>query len=148
MRIAFLFFLLKGTFLTASMATPSISIGIEPINEIALERIPPISLPSKSQKNSCVYKGSYSITTNETQKKITASLSSPLPNNTTLSMQLKPPKGASSAGEKTISEAETLLVSNISKLAESNLEITYSLHSSGPCLEGSYLKVVTLTLTD
>jgi hypothetical protein len=148
MRLLFFLLLFKGTLLFPSVINPIITLGIEPINEIALQKIPPINLPPRSQGGSCTYKGSYAITTNGIGKKITASLDSPLPDSTSLSIRLSPPKGAISAGTVPISQKASILVSNVSKVAESNLEITYFLSSSKPCTEGIYLKVITLTLID
>ena len=148
MRIAFFILFFKSTLLISSVINPILTLGVEPINEIALQRIPPMALPSKSQGGICTYQGSYAITTNETDKKITASLDMPLPGDASLSIRLNAPKGAVSAGTVSISQKEATLVSSISKVAESNLEVTYFLKSSKACLEGSYLKVITLTLTD
>ena len=148
MRLLFFLLLFNGTLLISSATNPIITLSIEPINEIALQKIPPINLPPRSQGGSCTYKGSYAVTTNEVGKKIIASIDSPLPDATSLSIRLSPPKGAVSAGTIPISQKASVLVSNVSKVAESNLEITYFLNSSRPCPEGLYLKVITLTLID
>jgi hypothetical protein len=146
MRIYFFFFFFKSALLIASNS--SVSLCIEPINEIALQTIPSISLPPKSIASTYTCKGSYSITTNEDGKRITASINSPLPKGATLSIKLEPPSGASSLGSVSISSQETSLVSNISKVAESNLEITYTITSSESCLAGSYLNMITVSLSD
>ena len=71
--------------------------------------------------------GSYAVTTNESNKKITASLDEPLPAGVRLEVSLTAPQGASSAGDMPLSTADADLVTGISTQAASALPITYRL---------------------
>lgn len=71
--------------------------------------------------------GSFAITTNEANKKITASLDAPLPVGVRLEISLAAPEGAASAGDVSLSTGAEDLVTGISSLAASALPITYRL---------------------
>jgi|SRR5687767_3811909 len=71
--------------------------------------------------------GSYAVTTNEENKKITASLDQSLPPGVRLEISLAAPAGAASAGDVSLGSAAADLVTGISTLAASALPITYRL---------------------
>jgi hypothetical protein len=71
--------------------------------------------------------GSYAVTTNEANKKITASLDEPLPTGVRLEVFLAAPDGAASAGDIVLGTAAADLVTGISQLAASALPISYRL---------------------
>lgn len=93
---------------------------------------------------------SYSVTTNEVGKKITAKLETDMPAGLTLTLELAAPTGGASAGAKVLNgSAAEDLVTGISKLNETGLTMTYSLSATaaaGVVPPGN--RVVTLTLTD
>ncbi len=72
----------------------------------------------------------YSITTNETDRKITAALDLAMPAGVTLKVALVAPTGASAASPVTLSTTPQDVVTNISTLNESALGITYTLDAT------------------
>lgn len=131
--------------LAFNLLNPTLTLEVKPIHEFSLQNLPSSVILEGS---SFVMKGNYSITTNEDNKKIMGSLSTPLPPGTILTLQLEAPSGASSSGKVQLSNQNTLLVSCISKVAEENLNITYTFSSSIPPPAGSYSNLVQFTLID
>ena len=131
-----------------STSNPSLFFEIIPIDELSIETSPSIIL-SKNTSDFCNQKiGAYAITTNGNSKSILGSLNGILPEGMTLSVSLEAPRGASSLGNVTLSQESSVLVSNISRVAQSNLRITYTLHSTKPIREGSYLQTIKFTLSE
>ena len=75
--------------------------------------------------------GSYAVTTNEQNQKITASIDQSLPDGVTLEVALQPPAGASSAGSVPLGTAASDVVTGITAQAATALPIMYRL-SAGP----------------
>jgi hypothetical protein len=131
--------------LAFNLLNPTLTLEVKPIQEFSLQNLPSSLTLIDS---SLVVKGNYSITTNEDNKKIIGSLSTPLPPDTTLTVQLEAPSGASSAGAVSLSHQNTLLVSHISRVAEKDLSITYTISANKPPTAGSYSNLVQFTLID
>ncbi len=92
---------------------------------------------------------SYSVTTNGTNKKITGSIDTAMPANTSLLVTLTAPTGGSSAGQVTLSTTAQDLVTGISTLAESGLTISYEFTADAAAgVVASSTKTVTLTVAD
>ncbi len=135
-------------------ATQTVTFEVQAINEISVSGNPGNlivstatagSEPDVATDNST----SYSITTNESSKKITGSISAAMPANTTLQINLTAPTGGSSAGDVTLTTTAADLVTGIATVAESGLTITYKFSatvSAGVVTSDS--RTVTLTLTD
>lgn len=90
----------------------------------------------------------YAITTNGTNKKITAAINTAMPAGTTLKVTLAAPTGASSS-QVTLSTTPADAVTGITTLAESGKTITYELSATvaaGVVASGS--KTVTYTIVD
>jgi hypothetical protein len=131
----------------AAILNPTISLQVQPINEITIEAITtPIDIPFYPEK--VTSKSSYAITTNGNDKKIIGSLDLPLPNNLQVSIHLQAPSGAQSQGHVNLSSQSATLVTGISRIAQGNLSITYTFSSTSPVLSGNYTEIVRLTLTD
>lgn len=129
------------------ITSPTISVGVQAIDELAVERCHlPLSLSPSSPSVTC--QSTYSITTNGNYKKIVGSLDHPLPSALVLTVTLQPPNGAKSTGKVKLSTQESVLVSNISRVAQENLRITYTLSSSEPIVSGNYPGQVRFTLVD
>lgn len=93
---------------------------------------------------------SYSVTVNSSQtRKIAASISSVLPSGMNLSMTLQAPTGGTSQGPVLLTAAAKDAVLGVTDVAQSNLNITYSLTCAiGQSTVGSGSRVVTLTLVN
>jgi hypothetical protein len=90
----------------------------------------------------------YSITTNETGRKITGAINSNMPSGVTLSVTLGAPTGASSAGKQALSTTAVDLVTGISTLNETGKSIGYELAATSAAgVVASASKTVTLTIT-
>ncbi|MFH1452363.1 MAG: hypothetical protein ABIH00_00045 [Armatimonadota bacterium] len=137
-----------------STANQSVSFQVDSISEFAASGDPGTfsidtavagSQPSEVTDTTT----SYAITTNETNKKITAALNSAMPSNTTLKLTAAAPTGGSSQGELTLTSSALDLVTGISNVAESGKTLTYKF--SATVVAGTISlssKTVTLTLTD
>jgi hypothetical protein len=127
----------------AQTATQVVQIQVIAVNQIGVTGAPaPLvittatagSAPASVTENG----GSYAITTNEVNKKITASLDAPLPAGVRLEISLAAPQGAASAGDVALGMGAADVVTGISWLAASALPITYrlsadaSVHMSTP----------------
>lgn len=118
--------------LGAQTATQEVRFQVTAINQIGVTGGPAPMVISSAVAGSAPTSvtasgGSYAITTNEANKKITASLDAALPTGVQLEVSLAAPQGASSAGEMPLSTAAADLVTGISTLAASALPITYRL---------------------
>jgi len=92
---------------------------------------------------------SYSLTTNGTNKRITGSIDTAMPANTSLLVTLTAPTGGSSAGQVILSTTAQDLVTGISTLAESGLTISYEFTADASAgIVASSTKTVTLTVAD
>lgn len=71
--------------------------------------------------------GTYSITTNESDRKITAELNADMPSGITLTASVAAPTGATSAGPMTLSTTAATVVTGIATVNQGGLPITYGL---------------------
>lgn len=91
----------------------------------------------------------YSVTTNGTNKRITGSIDTAMPANTSLLVTLTAPTGGSGAGQVILSTTAQDLVTGISTLAESALPISYEFTADAAAgVVASSTKTVTLTVAD
>jgi hypothetical protein len=116
----------------AQTATQVIQFQVTAINQIGVTGAPAPLVISTAAAGSAPTSvtadgGSYAITTNEANKKITASLDAPLPAGIRLEISLAAPDGAASAGDVFLSTGSADLVIGISSLAASALPISYRL---------------------
>jgi len=135
-------------------ATQTVTFEVQAINEISVSGNPGNlvvstatagSEPDAATDNST----SYSITTNQSSKKITGAIDLAMPANTTLQINLTAPTGGSSAGNVTITTTAADLVTGIATVAESGLTITYTFSATVDAgVVASDSRTITLTLTD
>ena len=137
--------------LAATTLNLPVTIGVSAINELSIQGSAPLLVitnpiigPNTVTSNS----STYSITTNGDNKKIVASLDSSLSSDLSLVVSLQAPSGAQSVGDVFLSSQNATLVTNISRVAQSALQITYTFSSSNNSLAGTYSKTVRFTLTD
>ena len=118
--------------LEAQTATQVVRFQVTAINQIGVTGAPAPMVLSSATAGSAPASvtasgGNYAITTNEANKKITASLDAALPAGIRLEVALAAPQGASSAGDVPLSTAGADLVTGISTVAAAALPITYRL---------------------
>lgn len=144
----------SGLALSSNSANQTVTFEIQAINEISVSGSPAkltISTATAGGNPDNVTDSSttYSITTNETGKKITGKIDTNMPSNTQLEVNLTAPTVGTSSGNVALSTTAADLVIGISKVADSDLQITYILSATvaaGVVNETS--RNVTLTLTD
>ncbi len=92
----------------------------------------------------------YAITTNGSDKRITASIDTAMPPNVTFKAQIAAPSGSGmSSGEVTLGTAAVDVVTGISQVAESSCAITYRLSATVAAgVLPSDARTVTFTLTE
>jgi hypothetical protein len=133
-------------------ATQTVSYEVQAINELSVSSesvslvvnsATPGSAPNAATNSST----SYSITTNETGRKIVGALNSDLPAGVTLSVTLAAPNQATSLGKVALTSTAVDLVSGISTLNETGKSIAYELAATSAAgVVPSASKTVTLTI--
>lgn len=136
----------------AQTATQTVTFQVDAINQIAVSGTPSLVINAAvagSAPTTVTSTGStWSVTTNQTGAKITASLSSAMPSGLTLSAQLGAPSGATSAGLKSLGTTSVDLVTGISKLNATGLSLGYQLDATAAAgVVTSSTRVVTFTVT-
>jgi hypothetical protein len=151
--VASLFIFVGFQAMAGNQAQQIVNFQVNPINEISVSGNPGTLIinsatagqdPDPAEDTSTTY----SVTTNEENKKIVGKIDSTMPQYTTLEVQLAAPQGGSSAGYIALGTTDQNLVTGISKLSESGKQISYrfSAQAEAGTLNGS--RTVTLTLTD
>lgn len=131
-------------------ATQSVTFEVAEINAISVSGSPTLTVDTAT--NGAIEPAedtaTYAITTNKTGKKITAMIDSAMPDGLTLKVKLDAPTGATSLDDVELGTSASDVVTGISKVAASNLTITYTLEATAEAEVGSGSRIVTFTLTD
>ncbi len=145
-------FLHQGMAYGAQTGTSLATFSFQAIDEIAISGAPTLTINSAvaGQQPDPVTNTSstYSISTNGTNKKITASISKQMPAHTTLEIQLAAPAVGTSLGYVTLSTTAADVVTGISCEAAANKTITYRFSATTAAGVLTDSCTVTLTLTD
>jgi hypothetical protein len=116
----------------SDVATQVVSFEVQAINLLSVSGSPSLVINASaagSAPTSVTAGGTYSITTNEVNRKITASIDADMPSGVTLSVLFAQPTGAS-ASSQSLSTSPADVVTAISTLNESGLSLTYTLSAS------------------
>jgi hypothetical protein len=116
-----------------AQATQDVSYEVQAINELSFSGAPSLVINSAtagSAPTSATASASYAITTNETNRKITASIGSAMPNGVTLTVALDAPGVGTSAGAVTLSTTAADVVTGISTAEASNVAVSYGLSAT------------------
>ena len=142
---------LAGT-ATAQTATQTVTYEVQAINQISVSGNPSALVvssataggaPTSATNNSTTW----AITTNETNKKVTAAINTAMPTGLTLSASLAAPTGATSAGSVALGTTAADLVTGMSKQNQSGMTITYTLDATSAAgVVSSSTKTVTFTV--
>lgn len=137
---------------SAQTATQSVSIAVNPINQIAFTGSPSLTITTAAAGSNPTSvsdaSATWAVTTNQTGAKITASIASALPAGVTLSVALAAPAGGSSAGSQALGVTAVDVVTSITKLAQGGLGVTYTLGATAAAgVVASTSRVVTYTIT-
>ena len=90
--------------------------------------------------------GSWSVTTNESNQKVTASIDRNLPAGVQLEVQLAPPAGAVSPGGIVLGTTAADVVTGIERLSASGLPMAYRLSASASAPVMAETRTVTFTI--
>ena len=136
---------------SAQTATQSVTFQVDAINQIAFSGSPSLVINTAtagSGPTSATASATWSVTTNQTGAKITASIGSVMPTGLTLQVSLTAPSGASSAGAQTLGTTAIDVVTSITKLAQSAIAVNYSLAATAAAgVVSSTSRTVTYTIT-
>lgn len=143
--------LLASAGTAAAQATQTASYEVQAINQISVAGSPSLTINTAtagSAPTAVTAGATYAITTNETNRKITAGLDAAMPDGVSLSMSLAAPTGATSAGAVTLLTTAQDVVTAISTLNESGLSITYGLSATAAAgVVAAGTRTVTFTIT-
>jgi len=135
----------------AQTATQVVRFEVNAVNQIGVSGAPaPLVIntatPGSAPASITAGGTSYAITTNEANKKITASVDQPLPAGVTLEVQLAAPSGAASANYVSLGTSSADLVTGISSISAASLPITYRLSATPAVQMSAQARTVTFTI--
>ena len=136
----------------AQTATQTVTFQVDAINQISVAGSVSLDINSaiagSAPTSVASSVSSWAVTTNQTGAKITGSLAVAMPAGVTLSANLAPAPGATSAGLKALTTTAVDLVTTITKLNASGLGLTYQLDATAAAgVVTSSSRVVTYTIT-
>jgi hypothetical protein len=117
----------------SAQATQDVSFEVQAISELSFSGSPSLVISAAtagSAPTSASASASYAVTTNESNRKITAQIDADMPTGVALLVTLGAPTGGTSAGEVSLSTAAVDVVTGISALNASGLSVNYSLTAS------------------
>lgn len=136
---------------SAQSATQDVSFEVQAINELAFTGSPSLVISAATAGGapaSATANATYAITTNQTDRKITAGLNSAMPAGVTLSVSLAAPAGASSAGTVSLGTTAQDVVTGIGTVSGSGLNVTYTLSATAAAgVVPAGTRTVTYTIT-
>lgn len=114
-------------------ATQDVSYEVQAVSQLSFSGSPSLTIAAAtagSAPTSVTANATYAVTTNETDRKITAQIDSDMPSGVSLSVSLAAPSGGTSAGAVSLSTVAQDVVTGISTLNASGLGVTYSLSAT------------------
>jgi hypothetical protein len=118
---------------SAQTATQTVSYEVAAINEISVAGSPSLVIndaTAGSGLTSATASGTYAITTNEANRKVTAQIDGNMPSGVTLSVTLAAPAGGTSTGAVALSTTAQDVVTGVSNVNQSGLSIGYTLSAT------------------
>ena len=135
----------------AQQATQDVTFEVQAINQIAFTGTPSLVISAATAggaPTSASANATYAVTTNETNRKITAEINSAMPAGVTLSVSLAAPAGGSSAGAVSLGTTAQDVVTGVSTVNASGLGVTYTLQATSAAgVVASDTRTVTYTIT-
>jgi hypothetical protein len=137
---------------SAQTATQTVTFQVSAINQVAVTGAPSLVINAAvagSAPTSVTAAGNtWSVTTNQSGAKITASIASAMPAGLTLSASLVAPAGATSSGFVALGATANDVVTGITKLNAAGLALSYRLDATAAAgVVASATRVVTYTIT-
>lgn len=125
-------FVLFDVRLFAATANATVTLTISSIDSISVSGNPATLLVNSATagndlNNATDSSTTYAVSTNNSSRRVTASIASAMPTGLTLSIQATAPSGGTSTGSVSMSTTAAALVTGISLIANSGLSLTYTL---------------------
>lgn len=117
----------------AAAQTQTVGVEVSAINQIAFTGSPTLNVNTATAgaaPTAATASATYAVTTNETNRSITAQLDLAMPTGVTLTAALAAPAGAASAGAVPLTTGAQAVVTGISTLDATGLGITYTLSAT------------------
>ena len=134
----------------AQSATQDVTLEVQAINQIAFTGSPSLVISAATAggaPTSATANATYAITTNETNRKITAQIDTDTPAGVALSASLAAPSGGTSAGAVQLGTTAQDVVTGIGTVNASGLNVTYTLSASAAAgVVPSTTRTVTYTI--
>ena len=127
-----------------------VTFSVEPMNYFGqiMGPSPVFSFPSGSSGTE-TWSNTYSISTNEVNKKVIAFLDADMPSGTSLQVNLTPPSGARTLGTQTLSSTPIDLVIEVSEVGASGLPMVYTFSAKAQAgVVPNTTRIVTYILVD
>ena len=143
--------LTSASFAQSNVATQQVSINVSEIAVIAVQGTVAMTINAASAGQApepATASATYAVTTNGTQKKITAELDNDMPTGLTLSATMAAPSGASSAGKQALSSSAVDLVTNVTKVRGTGLSLNYEAVATVEADVTNTSRTVTYTITN
>ena len=136
----------------SAQVTQDVTIAVNAISQIAVtggaQSLTISTATAGSPTMSTSTTVSWAVTTNQANQKVTASVDQALPAGVTLFAQMEAPAGGASFGPNALSTSSVDLVGSISTLAESGLDLIYTLSALPTAgVVASTTRTVTYTIT-
>ena len=135
----------------AQTATQTVTFQVDAINQIAFTGSPSLVINTATAGSgpaAATASGTWAVTTNQSNAKITASINSAMPAGLTLTANLAAPPGGTSAGAQTLSTTAVDVVTGLTKVAQGSLNVTYDLTATTAAgVVASQSRTVTYTIT-
>jgi len=137
---------------SAQTATQALTIDVQAINKITVaggaHTLTINTATAGDAPDAQTWTTSWAITTNQSNMKVTASIATPMPANTSLAVDLGAPAGGSSSvGVVTLDDTEKDLVTGITKLNASSMPLAYTATAGAAAGVQTISKTVTFTIT-
>jgi opacity protein-like surface antigen len=136
----------------SAQVTQQVNIAVNGISQIAVtggaQTLTISTAVAGSALTNATASVTWAVTTNQTNQKLSASIDANMPAGLNLQVQAEAPTaGGLSTGPNSLSTSAVDLVSGFSQLAESGLDLTYTLSASLTAAVASMSRTVTYTIT-
>lgn len=149
--LAFALLTTTAAYAQSNVATQQVSINVSEIAVIAVTGNVSMTINQATAgqaPDAATASATYAVTTNGTQKKITAELDQDMPNGLTLNATMAAPSGASTAGKTALSSDAVDLVTNVTKVRGSGLSLAYEAVATVDADPDNVTRTVTYTITN
>ena len=149
--LVFSFIVASSAFAQSNYASQQVTVNVQEINAISVGGSVSLSINTTTageNPDPIESTSSYNISSNGTDKKITAQLDEDMPEGLTLQSNMSAPRGAQSTGYQTLSSNAVDLCSGVTKVMGSGLQILHKATATLVVAPQTYSRTVTYTITN